>query len=307
MQTERTEMNGKLNTPAQLCAVKRLQYAGGRAGGERVALVENGVLSFTVLEDRALDLYDLRYRGQNISFLSKNGLCGFAGEYVGVFPGGMLYTCGLDVIGGSATPVHGKIHNIPAEVESVLCDENGIEIIGTVRQSALFGENLLLRRRISTKYGSGKLQIDTEIVNEGARDTEYCLLFHINFGYPFLDEGVKISAPLVKTIPRTPWASAHAAQCFEIGAPDECEEQVFYHTVSRGEVELVNAKMGLRAGVRYDEKEMPALVEWKSMLAGDYALGIEPSTTKMDDGFHLRRIRAGEVHRYPLTLEFGEI
>ena len=64
-------MNAKISNPAQLCSVRQMYFSGGREGNERVLLVENGRLSFTVLADRALDIYDLRYRGENISFLSK--------------------------------------------------------------------------------------------------------------------------------------------------------------------------------------------------------------------------------------------
>ena len=59
-------MNAKISNPAQLCSVRQMCFSGGREGNERVLLVENGRLSFTVLADRALDIYDLRYRGENI-------------------------------------------------------------------------------------------------------------------------------------------------------------------------------------------------------------------------------------------------
>lgn len=299
-------MNGKLSNSGQLCSVRRAQCVGGRANGEHILSVENGCLSFTVLESRAMDLYDFRYRGENIAFLSKNGLCGFEGAFDDVFPGGMLYTCGLDTVGGRALPIHGKLHNIPATAEKILCDGERIELEGTVRQSGLFGENLVLRRRITTEYGSGKVTVENEIVNEGFGDAEYCLLFHINFGYPFLDEGVEVRAPTVSTQPRTPWAEKNLCECFHMTAPTEREEQVFFHKAERGEVTVINPRKGLCAEIGYDGEALPHLIEWKSMVAGTYALGIEPSTTTLDGEFCKKPIRAGEIHRYVVTIHIKE-
>ena len=299
-------MNGKANCAAQLCSVKRVRFEGGRADGERAILVDNGVLSFTVLESRAMDLYDFRCRGENIAFLSKNGLCGFQGGFDDVFPGGMLYTCGLDTVGGRALPVHGKLHNLPAEVERIFCDGEHICLEGSVRQSGLFGENLVLRRTIRTEYGSGKVTIGNEVVNEGANVAEYCLLFHMNLGYPFLDEGVFIEAPISSTQPRTAWAAEHAKNCLRMGAPAEGEEQVFFHTVERGNIRVVNPAKGLAVKFAYDSSMLPHFIEWKSMAAGTYALGIEPSTTTLDGGFCKKQIQAGEKHRYTLSVTAEE-
>lgn len=300
-------MNGKVSNSEQLCSVKRVQYTDGRENGERVLLAENGCLSFTVLENRALDIYDFRYKGENIAFLSKNGLCGFQGEYEGVFPGGMLYTCGLDTVGGRSAPVHGKIHNLPAKMEKIVCDEKHVEIVGSVRQSSLFGENLVMRRTISTEYGSGTLKIVSEIVNEGYQDSEYCLLFHMNFGYPFLDEGAEITAPILRTQPRTPWAEQNRTERLHISAPTEREEQVYYHTVERGVIQISNPRKLLRATIEYDANALPYFIEWKSMISGDYALGIEPSTTTLDGDFKKKVIAFGAAHRYEITVSVEEM
>lgn len=298
-------MNGKLSNSGQLCSVRRMQCVGGRADGERIVQVDNGCLSFTVLESRAMDIYEFRYKGENVAFLSKNGLCGFHGEFDDVFPAGLLYTCGLDTVGGRALPVHGKLHNVPATLEKVFCDGERVELEGTVRQSGLFKENLLLRRRITTEYGSGTVTCENEIVNEGFEDAEYCLLFHINFGYPFLDEGVEVRMPALSTQPRTPWAEKNLRDCFRMGAPTEREEQVFFHQVKTGEADVINARKGLRAEIRYDGA-LPHLIEWKSMVAGTYALGIEPSTTTLDGGFAKTAIPAGGVHRYTVSVRMRE-
>ncbi|MGN1078479.1 MAG: aldose 1-epimerase family protein [Candidatus Gallimonas sp.] len=302
-----SSVKGKISNPEQLCSVREARFSGGREDGERVLLVENGRLSFTVLADRALDIYDLRYRGENISFLSKNGLCGFRGDFDSVFPGGFLYTCGLDRVGGGALPVHGKLHNLPARISSVRCDGRGISIGGTVRQSALFGGNLVMNRTISCEYASGKLTVVSEIVNEGAREDGYCLLFHMNLGYPFLDEGASVETPVRATEPRTERAARNRKDCFVLSAPKEEEEQVFYHTLDRGEVRVTDGQRRRRITFSYDERALPYLIEWKSMVAGDYALGIEPSTTRLDGYMRQTKIAPGEVHRYEISVSIEDL
>lgn len=297
---------GKICNAEQLCFVREMSFSGGRERGERVLQAENGRLSFTVLADRALDIYDLRYRGENISFLSKNGLCGFGGGFNDVFPGGFLYTCGLDRVGGGV-PVHGKLHNIPAKILSARSDAHGVFIEGSVRQSALFGGNLVMNRRIFCEYASGELTIESDIVNEGVRDDEYCLLFHMNLGYPFLEEGATIEAPVLSSQARTDYAAKKIKDCFSVSAASETEEQVFYHTLDRGQVRITDGKRRRRVTFSYDECALPWLIEWKSMIAGDYALGIEPSTTRLDGYMRRKKIAPGETHRYKISVSIEDL
>jgi hypothetical protein len=46
--------------------------------------------------------------------------------------------------------------------------------------------------------------------------------------------------------------------------------------------------------VSYTGDTLPHFVEWKSQASGDYAMGLEPCTTELDDRFTYRRIGAGE-------------
>lgn len=300
--------NGKIGNAEQMCSARILQYVGGREKGERIVLIENGCLSFTVLLDRAADVCSLRHEGKNISFISKNGIAGFAEEYASVFCGGMLYTCGLDTLGDRKMPIHGKIHNLPAQIESLFADEERVELTVRVRQSSLFGENFVLRRRITTTYGSGRVEVENTILNEGFTDAGYCLLFHVNFGYPMLDACTTVEAPVLNTVPRTLWAEKNIEKCFSMSRPVVAEEeQVFYHTLSEGRVTVSNCLLKKRATVLYNHLAMPYLIEWKSMAAGDYALGIEPSTSALDDRFSEKILPAGQSHEYPLTIEVENI
>ena len=70
--------------------------------------------------------------------------------------GGMLATCGLRNTGPDCEtddgyhPLHGLIAGVPAEQLAIQADpEQGVlAISGQMRESALFGHNLLLQRKI---------------------------------------------------------------------------------------------------------------------------------------------------------------
>lgn len=295
--------DGRINNAAQICSA-RIMYS---EWGERFIIAENGCLTFTVSADRAMDIYSLRHRGTNISFLSKNGLSGYKNDFDSAFEGGFLYTCGPDTVGGRALPVHGKFHSIPAHMLEVTATESGIVIRGEVRYGRLFKENLVLYRTIKTDCGSGTLTIENELVNEGFTDAGYCLLFHTNFGYPFLDGGVKIKADAINTRPRTQYAAEGLNGCFIMEAPEAGrEEQVYYHQVKTGNIRVENEKISKRVTINYDEKAMPYFIEWKSAASGDYALGIEPSTTTLDGEFNKNILKAGERKSFPLLIQIED-
>lgn len=295
--------DGRINHYSQLCNLKEYVSQNGKSRNMRIFEIDNGVLSFDVTADRCMDIVHFRHLGENLSFISKNGICA-EGDYFGTFPGGMVYTCGLDSLGGrEGFPFHGGIHNVPARITEAFCDGYNVRLTGEMSDTRLFGRNLTLKRTIETSYGSGKVVIRNELINRGNADEPYVFLFHINFGYPMLDEGAEIKADIADTIARTPFAKARRNKCLVMDAPVDEEEQVFYHTLKERGVSVVNKKLKREFKIDYDTDKLPFLVEWKSMLYGDYALGIEPSTTFMDDFFNYSSIEAGQSVNIDLTLE----
>ena len=302
-------MKEKISNNEQLCFARKFKFYDGRENGENIIAVENGCLSFTILQNRGLDIYDLRHKGTNISFLNKSGICGFNSNFNTKFSGGILYTCGLDSLGrreGYST--HGKYHNIPAQIKSLKCDNEGVEIVGTVCDNGLFQNSLQLERTISCKHNLGVINIKNRLTNLGFKTAQYCLLFHLNIGYPMLDKGVKIEAPIIETTCNKDNSEKRIAKCLEMDNPktDETEE-CFYHKVSKGIVKVINDKLKKQVIIRYDEQKLPCLVEWKSMVSGDYALGIEPSTTSLDSKFFYNTIKAQEQINFDISIEIMDI
>ena len=75
----------------------------------------------------------------------------------------------------------------------------------------------------------GPLDSNT-VINKGYIDDKYVLLYHINFGYPFLDEEMKIEMPIIKSEGLTDFARSRKELQLKITPPiDGGDEEVFYN------------------------------------------------------------------------------
>ena len=218
-------LNSHVGNIQQLIYARPLTYEEGRARGMKAYQVKNGPLEFTVMADKCMDIAEASFCGHNISFLSKPGLMGRnhfdtnGAEAQRSIMGGLLFTCGLEnicapcSIEGRDYPMHGRIRTTPAEhVGADACwqgDNYKVTLTGEMREGELFGENLVLRRTISTVYGKNRIYIEDRISNEGFRPEPMMLLYHMNVGYPFLSEKSRIILPTRAVQPRDEIAAAH--------------------------------------------------------------------------------------------------
>jgi galactose mutarotase-like enzyme len=289
----------KLGNAAQLCFAQDVLIE-----GKRCVLVMHGALELLFNKDNALDIVWARFKGVNISFLSKNGLNDGQRNFTGNFEGGFLYTCGMDNISGCVAdkPIHGSLHYKQAE-NVYSYQENGvIYVCGEVKETALFGKHLILKRKYAVTENS--LTISDTVCNADFTDTEYVLLYHINYGYPFLDECLKLDVPALQSDPLTDIAKARQADMFRITAPiDKNDEDVYYHTLAQGHVRLENTEKQISVEMNYDISDFPVTLQWKSMISGDYALGIEPSLTRFDQ-FKTQVLQPNESKTYKIKINF---
>ena len=75
-------------------------------------------------------------------------------------------------------------------------------MIGEVHEAGLFCPQYRLLARASTKVGSNSLLIEDEVRYEKAIDAEMELLYHCNFGAPFLEEGTRLEVAAREGAPR---------------------------------------------------------------------------------------------------------
>lgn len=299
-------MNGKISNFQQIASLRRYTLSEGKEKGIEVIDCDNGRIRFLLNLSKACDIMQLYHEGQNMSFVSKNGFTLREPPFANRFEGGMLYTCGLDNVGGmrDGNPVHGSLHNIPAEIVRAECNDEGIVVEAIVRDTALFGKNLVLRRRIYAEIGGDSVSLEDTLVNEGFREENYCVLYHFNVGYPMLDEGARIVANIAKCEPRTDWARENLSTVYEITEPlPEQKETCYFLTFNEPRISLVNDKLGKSVTLTFSKDTLPHFVEWKSMACGTYALGFEPTTTELDDRFAYKTLGVGETVRFRIDLD----
>ena len=299
-------MNAKIGNAEQICLAQRVQVTDGRGNGARQIYVANGKLNFVLSESNCLDMFRLWHEGTNVGFVSKNGLYTAPADFMHSFPCGMLYTCGLDAIGGvEGHPPHGRIHSIPAEVKELSADEKGVRIVAEIRDTALFGENLVLTRTVETAAGSGEVKLTDRLANLAFRDEKYCMLYHVNVGYPFVDEGAKIEGRFVKSLPRTEWAKHEMSKMLDIEPPkDNLEETCYFHQTADGAMAIINRRLGKKFTVKSSLKKF---VEWKSRASGDYVIGLEPCTSWLDGELKYSVLKPGKSVTHTLVLKTENI
>ena len=293
-------MDGRISNFQQVASIRRYTLTEGREKGLDVLDCNNGKIRFLLNVSKACDIMQLYHEGQNMSFVSKNGFTKRETPFLNRFEGGMLYTCGLDSVGGrDGFELHGTFHNIPAEIIRAECNENGIVVEAIIRDTALFGKNLIMKRKIFTEISGDSITLEDTLCNIGYKEEEYCLLYHINVGYPMLDNGAKVIADVESYTPRTAWAKQNETTMYAMNdAVPNQEEACYFLKLSKPEIALVNEKIGKKFTVSYSGDTLTHFVEWKSMASGDYALGLEPCTTELDDRFAYKTIEVGEEIKF---------
>jgi len=305
--TDKEYLLKHMGSVSQLAGIKRYHLAEGRGKGVEAMDVTTGSgLDFTVLPGRCMDIAWLRYKGVPISYMSKVEISDSSYlehdgmEWLRNFYAGMLTTCGFTNVGGPCRTqrrifgdqllgLHGRLSNIPAnEVCSSgkwIDGEYVMSVEGMMRQSALHGENLVLRRTITAKLAEKKLLIHDEIENEGHVDEPLMLLYHMNFGYPLLNADSRLVTASAGIVGADETAQAELEQCKEFHEPKHLwDERCYFHTLcsddaGNTEIALINDNLELGAALRFNVRELPCLTEWKMLSEGEYVLGLEPGNT----------------------------
>jgi len=289
--------------PDQLFSLRESVGVQGRANGMRIIEADNGAgLQFTILPDRCMDLYEVKFQGQCLNYITPLGMSSpnhfDEDRFLKNFFAGFLSTCGLSNIGlpcednGEKLEQHGTIGNIPAEEVCAHVDyEDGtpvLKISGLVRQSSLFGTKLLLRREYRCVYGSNELRFTDTVVNEDYKEAPYMLLYHMNMGFPLLSEHATLELPSRNQTPRTEHAASALNRWMEILPPqDEFEEMCYYHEMEKSSDGTVtfgisNPEIGTRLQITYDGNVLDHFVQWKMYGRGEYVTGLESTNATIE-------------------------
>lgn len=310
----------------------------GRAGGTHAVLVDNGAdLELLVLLDKCMGIPRLKYRGINIGFICKNGISApqFYQEdgtrgFLRNFEAGFLTTCGLTYFGtpcevqGQKYGLHGVIANTPMENICTrtewLHDQAFLKISGDAREGYLFGPNLVLHKELCVPVGSNKIEIHDSIENKGFEESSLMILYHFNYGYPFLCKDMEILCNFDKITARDMKSEVGIANIDQFDKPlDGFDEVVAYRTMStqkktqkKAYTLVYNPDLKIGVQMTFDPLQLPVLNQWKSPRAGDYVLGMEPGTGHVGGYEATRRaglmqyIKPGETKKFDITIEFFE-
>lgn len=328
MELTREQLRAYTGRLGQIGGIETFRYDDGRGQGVRgIRFVTGSGFSVTSIPDRALDVAHADFAGIPLCWDSLNEIA--APEYydpagdgwLRTFFGGLFTTAGLTNFGpgGSdqygAFGLHGRIDCLPAEnvrwEERWEGDDCILEVTGTVRQTRVFGENLVLRRHLSTRLGSRSVRLHDTVTNDGATRTPHMILYHCNGGFPILAPGARLYVSHSGMRPRDAEAEKGLKVWDTVEEPQAgFAEQVFIHTPvalddGRAAVVLVNERLrdgeGLALAIRFDPRQLPALIQWRMFGQGTYVMGMEPANCPTIEG----RVEAAKRGTLPF-LEPGE-
>ncbi|MGC9003661.1 MAG: aldose 1-epimerase family protein [bacterium] len=313
---KKEELIRRVGDISQIGGVRLWELGDGRERGVRALDFRCGNgFNFLVLPDRGMDISYAEYQGKALGWISSTGQAApyyFEPQGMGwlrSFFGGLLTTCGLTYAGAagedpqaeclvSCAPsqdinrcylgLHGRISNTPAERISYGGEWEGDEYLifaeGRMRESVVFGECLEMERRIWTYIGERRLFIRDRIKNIGFLTSPLMLLYHINIGFPIVDEGAYLLGAVRNVTPRDEEAVKGLSEYNRYSSPiPGFKEQVYYLDLKeddKGEVIVGIANKGLMEGmgiyVKFSKRSLPFFTEWKMMGEGVYVVGLEP-------------------------------
>lgn len=299
-------------------------------------------LAFDVLVDRAMDIGPAEHAGRSFGWRSATGfrhpaLHEYSDEdglaWLRSFSG-LIVTAGLDHTLFTAevdasqyrypfrktawNGLHGRVANTPAHLtgygeEWRTEDACTLWAEGEIRQAAVFGEHLRLRRRVEADLGGNAIRLIDTVSNHGFDPTPHMLLYHINLGWPLVDDGARLVAPIARTRWSTDSAREQRVSYQRFPTPQSgFIEQVYAHSLVADENGLVaaaviNERLGLGVQVAWPQGEFPYFFEWLHLREGAYAVGLEPSTHDVGGDLAARAdgsmiwLGAGESRSYHTT------
>lgn len=272
------ELLKQVGSVEQIGGVRDFTFNDGKMKGVRAIEINTGKVCITVLPDRCMDIAQASYKGQAVSWISKTGITAPAfyekdgKSWLRGFYGGLVTTCGLRNIGGPVEDhgLHGRIANTPAAKVSVYADWEGdkyiMRVSGEMRESAVFGENLVLKRTITAELFAESFTLEDTVVNEGFEEAKTVLCYHCNYGYPLVCEGAKLVGVQPEIADLTGPIHGKEEECIKVE-----------HEGTRATAGIENGEIG--AYITYDRDTLPDFLVWKMLGESEYVVGLEPRTT----------------------------
>jgi hypothetical protein len=329
----KTELLKHVGEISQIARAKPYRLTEGHEDGVLAIDVTTGSgLDFTVLPSRGMEISSAAYKGRSMAWRSATTdqhPAFFEPEGKGwlrSFAGGLVVTCGLTWFGadcvdeGVSLGLHGRASHLPATNVSWDGSWDGDDYIltvrGKLREAIVFGENIQLTRTISAKMGESRFFIHDVVENIGYQRSPHMILYHINIGFPAVDDNSKLISPTLSATPRDAAAESGKENFNRLQPPTkDFSEKCYFHDMkpdADGKVTtaIVNPDLDGGYGVycTYNKRELPYFTEWKMMGEGTYVVGMEPGNAlvlgraKERELGRLQFLESGEVREYHLEI-----
>lgn len=303
----------ELRAPGGMGSLKAFRLRGGTSEGLRVVQIDNGALSLMLLPTRGMGVWrgaygqtPLEWRSpvarpvhpQFVNLHDRNGLGWLNGFNELMCRCGLAFNGPPGRDGGDDLTLHGRIANLPAhrlEFQIDADDAGAMSVCGVVDETTMFGPSFRLTSTVTTTRGSNRVEFIDEITNLGSQPVDLSLLYHVNVGRPFLEDGGGIALPVRELAPRDPRAAEGVATYAEYGPPESQFAEQAYYVRPVGDDEgwstamLHNREKTLGFVVSFRVDQLPYFTLWKNTGAEQdgYVTGLEP-------GLNLPNFRAFE-------------
>ncbi len=326
-------MNKYIGHDSQLFGIEEHRLIGGKGDGMRLYEINNGKgLELTVSPDRNGDISRLRFKGINMSYMSP---CGYVApayydsigsNWLNSFTAGFLTTCGLNGVGtpcndnGEDIPLHGSIANTPCDrayfYEEDQAGQIDLVIKTITKDETIFGRKLRLFREIRVSTEDNCFTITDTVENTGDKVEPFEILYHMNMGYPLLDEDSIIAIPSNEVVPRDDHAADDIANWMHMEKPTaDYRERCYYHKFDKADttVSIEQPKLNTRLSICFNSSNLDGFVEWKMMGVRDYVLGLECGNCYPDGRDVMRKtgmlkfLEPGECKTYSVKISVYDV
>lgn len=286
---------------------------------------------FSIEPFRGFDISSFRYKNVQISYLAPCGV-----QHPNVFtyaPGsykkhiffGLLTTCGLENTGPDSysqesneyVSQHGSLNYSIAKDIDIKTDDETIYIRAKIDGNQYYKQNLVLERTISYSINDCSLRINDTVKNMGLDDEQVCLMYHYNFGFPFLSPDCKITIPYKSAIPKDDYAQTRIEELLTVYPPSNEEKpHVFYLTFPEEEyhrIQLENKSLHTRLNLLSKSDNLPFVDLWKCFQKTKYVMAVEPCNAFPYGRFEQRKrntaekIAGGKTKNYYTEIKVEEI
>ena len=293
--------------------VTKRRMKGGLSDGVDVIDINNGRMTFTVVPTRGMGFWRGEVDGfrigwnspakrpvhpSHINLLEQGGLGWLKGFNE------CIVRCGLNSNGApgmdrvrdnngniaeTMLSLHGNIANIPAhyvEVSVVPGAKPKLIVKGVMEEARCFCPQYRFTVTYTTEVGSDKLSFNDHTENFANSPTEFMLLYHCNFGEPFVWKDSKFVAPVLEVAPR----DARAQEDIDTwdvyrGYVPGYVEQCYFMDLAAGKdgktMSMLRTAKGDKAVVlRWPKAQLPHFCLWKHTAGEEegYVTGMEPAT-----------------------------